>query len=79
MIKNLPDFIDFKIGRLLLLLAVIFTHTAFGQGYNVHNWYFGNSPYGLIFNKSDNQPKTEFPVICCFIQMDLMYMMPHIS
>ena len=26
------------------------------QDYSKHNWYFGNSQYGILFNKSDDQP-----------------------
>lgn len=56
MTKNLPELINFKLGRLLLFSALLFAHAVYGQDYNSHNWYFGNSPYGLIFNKSDDQP-----------------------
>ena len=26
------------------------------QDFSKHNWYFGNSQYGILFNKSDDQP-----------------------
>ena len=39
---------------LLLLIAIPILTLA--QDYSKHNWYFGSSPYGILFNKSNNQP-----------------------
>ncbi|MCG8308033.1 MAG: PKD domain-containing protein [Cytophagales bacterium] len=40
----------------LVLLFVFSFIPGFAQNFSRHNWYFGNSPYGILFNKSDNQP-----------------------
>ncbi len=41
---------------LLLLLFLCLAPWVNGQEYTRHNWYFGDSPYGILFNKSDNLP-----------------------
>jgi len=41
---------------LITSLATFISYCTFAQDYTRHNWYFGNSQYGIIFNKSDNQP-----------------------
>lgn len=38
----------------LFLLILIQANLAFAQQYQGHNWYFGNSPSGLRFSRSDN-------------------------
>lgn len=38
----------------LFLLFLIQANHAFSQQYQGHNWYFGNSPSGLRFSRSDN-------------------------
>jgi large repetitive protein len=38
----------------LFLLFLIQANIAFSQQYQGHNWYFGNSPSGLRFSRSDN-------------------------
>ncbi len=40
----------------ILFLFICLSQFVFAQDYSMHNWYFGNSPYGILFNKSDNQP-----------------------
>lgn len=47
---------------LFLLLFLCLTPLVNGQDYSRYNWYFGNSPYGILFNKSDdlaNQTDTQ--------------------
>src|SRR5690606_7940284 len=39
-----------------LLLFLLMSAEINSQGLNSNNWYFGNSPQGIRFNKSDNQP-----------------------
>ncbi|NJN26485.1 MAG: PKD domain-containing protein [Cyclobacteriaceae bacterium] len=29
---------------------------SYAQDFSRHNWFFGNSQYGILFNKSDNEP-----------------------
>jgi hypothetical protein len=41
---------------LVLFLALFINHQIFAQDYTRHNWYFGNSQYGIVFNKSDDEP-----------------------
>lgn len=41
---------------LVLFLATLLSQFVFAQDFTKHNWYFGNSQYGIIFNKSDDQP-----------------------
>ena len=41
---------------LLLSLFLFLSFISSAQDYSKHNWYFGNSVYGILFNKSDNQP-----------------------
>lgn len=45
--------------RRLCYLTLLFSSISiigFSQNYTRHNWYFGNSQFGILFNKSDNQP-----------------------
>ena len=41
---------------LSLFLLIVLPFIADAQDYSKHNWYFGNSQYGILFNKSDDQP-----------------------
>ena len=41
---------------LMLFVVLTFVQVALGQDYTRHNWFFGDSQYGIIFNKSDDQP-----------------------
>ena len=41
---------------LALFLLLLLSLHALGQDYTRHNWYFGSSQYGILFNKSDDQP-----------------------
>ncbi len=47
-----PDVKILSLAGYLMLLAT----TVSGQDYTRHNWLFGDSEYGIIFNKSDDQP-----------------------
>lgn len=50
-------FFDYKVKKLFLAVSLIISaQFAFGQNFTRHNWLFGNSDYGIIFNKSDDQP-----------------------
>ena len=41
---------------LFSFLLVCLSQIVIAQDYSKYNWYFGNSQYGILFNKSDNQP-----------------------
>ena len=41
---------------LFSLLILCLSQVVVAQDYATNNWYFGNSPYGILFNKSDDQP-----------------------
>jgi hypothetical protein len=41
---------------LFWFLLICFSQVVVAQDYSKYNWYFGSSPYGILFNKSDNQP-----------------------
>jgi hypothetical protein len=37
-----------------LLLVVLLPFGVMSQNFSGHNWYFGNSPQGIRFSRSDN-------------------------
>ena len=41
---------------LFSFLLIFLSQIVNAQNYSRYNWYFGNSQYGIIFNKSDDQP-----------------------
>ncbi|MCK5281711.1 MAG: PKD domain-containing protein, partial [Cyclobacteriaceae bacterium] len=41
---------------LFSFLLICLSQFVNAQNYSRYNWYFGNSQYGIIFNKSDDQP-----------------------
>ncbi len=41
---------------LYLFLLICLSQVTVAQDYSTYNWYFGSSQYGILFNKSDNQP-----------------------
>ncbi len=46
----------YKARFLFLLLFICSMQIGFAQDYSTYNWFFGNSQYGIGFNKSDDQP-----------------------
>lgn len=49
-------------GCLFLVLFICLAQLVHAQNYTQYNWYFGDSPYGILFNKSDdlaNQTDTQ--------------------
>ena len=49
-------FMKRKKNYLFLFVLAIFSFNSIAQDYSKHNWYFGSSQYGILFNKSDDQP-----------------------
>jgi gliding motility-associated-like protein len=41
---------------LVCCMAILFSQIVLAQDFTKHNWYFGNSSFGVFFNKSDDQP-----------------------
>jgi gliding motility-associated-like protein len=56
MITKLPGSINSSKLWLILCFALLLARAGLAQDYTEHIWYFGNSQYGIIFNKSDDQP-----------------------
>ena len=52
--KPLPRFSRYFTFTFLLLLITVMPVCA--QNYSAHNWYFGDSNFGIRFNRSDNAP-----------------------
>ncbi len=50
--------LNMKRRKIYLFLFLLISVTTFvsAQNYTRYNWYFGNSQYGILFNKSDDQP-----------------------
>ena len=57
--KNLSLFKSIKFA-FAIVLSVLFASKVSAQNpsFLEHNWYFGDSPYGLIFSKGNNQVDT---------------------
>lgn len=56
MIDIFSLFMRRKKNYLFLFVLTIFSFNSIAQDYSKHNWYFGSSQYGILFNKSDDQP-----------------------
>lgn len=47
---------NIRLRNFLFLLAFLACWSASSQDLTGHNWYFGNSPQGIVFNRVDNTP-----------------------
>lgn len=41
---------------LITVASALISTASFAQHYNGHNWYFGATPTGIVFNRTDNSP-----------------------
>ena len=42
-------------GSMFLFVFICLAQFVNAQNYTTYNWYFGDSQYGILFNKSDGQ------------------------